>query len=264
MSEDRRTASRAHVPGVQATYETANGERREAEVVDLGPGGLFLATDSPPAVGKRVSLEIVVNGEPSPWSALGRVVWTRAAAEGDQPAGMAIKLIDVEDSVVVAIQRLVAMRERTEPGVGAASSPPPPPQAPAPERTVLGLGAPPPADLPATPEAFAPDGRAVAAEQPGVVTPRAEPPSPGVVGAIRREPSIAIDLVSKKSQPPASPRPPAPPVQSAAMADEGEIATVPAKRGRTGAWLLVVAVLVLAGAAYAFREQLLSVWNGVS
>jgi Tfp pilus assembly protein PilZ len=287
MSEDRRTARRAHVPGVQATYETANGERRQAEVLDLGPGGLFLATDVLPAVGKRLSLEIIVTGEPAPWSALGRVIWTRSAREGTQPAGMAVKLIDVEDAVVAAIERLVAMRERTEPGVGDAATATAQPQAPAPERTVLGIGGLPEQELPTRPIAFEPIDRVA---DPGVVTPRAERPadrtdSPPAtaVGAIAREPSIAIDLVSKKSTPPVASPPAKPPsvesrsdLQVAAPAsparvpappepaEEGEAPTKLAKRGRSGVWLLLLAVIALAGAAYAFREKLLALWNGVS
>jgi uncharacterized protein (TIGR02266 family) len=283
MSEERRNTHRAHVPGVHATYETADGELQRAEVMDLAAGGLFLRTEAPTAVGKRVALDIVVSGEPAPWSALGRVVWIRPVTlDEERPAGMAIKLIDVDDEVQAGIERLVAMRERTEPGVGSGGASPS--QAPAKERTMLGVGNRPASDLAPTPVAFAPVEVPVAftAEPPGVAPavaparssalgPRSMPPAaeplPSVMvdvppGApIARETSIAIDLVAKKSIP-----------------VEAALATSPdgtqddtlrvreearPRRGGKG-WILFLAVLAAAIAAYAFREQLLSVWNGVS
>ncbi|MGD0678318.1 MAG: PilZ domain-containing protein [Polyangiaceae bacterium] len=115
MAQDRRTARRARPAGLGAIYESATGERREADVLDLGAGGLFLRTDSPWPVGKRISLDLHVPGEASPWSALGRVIWIRTSAENpDRPAGMAVKLIDIEDAVAAAIGRLVAAEEPVE------------------------------------------------------------------------------------------------------------------------------------------------------
>jgi uncharacterized protein (TIGR02266 family) len=124
MADERRSARRAHIGGVRVTYESATGERVETVAQDLARGGLFVRTAKPLAVGKRIALEIQVIGEQGTWSALGRVVWTREAADGERPAGMGVKLIDIEDSVAAAIDRLVETRERTEPGVGAPSAPP--------------------------------------------------------------------------------------------------------------------------------------------
>ena len=135
MANDRRSAPRASLAGIRATYEGAGGDPQDADAVNLSTGGIFLRSDAPLAVGKRVSLDLHVAGEAAPWSALGRIVWVRPADEGDErPAGMGVKLIDVEDTVVDAIERLVASREPTEPGVG--ESPlTPPRQAPPRERT---------------------------------------------------------------------------------------------------------------------------------
>jgi uncharacterized protein (TIGR02266 family) len=130
MADERRSARRAHIGGVRVTYESATGERVETVAQDLARGGLFVRTAKPLAVGKRLALEIQVVGEQGTWSALGRVVWIREAADGERPAGMGVKLIDIEDSVVAAIDRLVETRERTEPGVGAPSAPPAVPVAP--------------------------------------------------------------------------------------------------------------------------------------
>jgi uncharacterized protein (TIGR02266 family) len=278
MSDERRNTHRAQVPGVHATYETASGDLQRAEVMDLAVGGLFLRTDAPVAVGKRVALDIEVTGESAPWSALGRVVWIRpTTVDEERPAGMAIKLIDVDDDVRVGIERLVALRERTEPGVGGAASP----QAQAGERTVLGVGEPTAGDMVPTPVAFAP------MEMPAEIP--ADAPPAALASPITREVSIAIDLVARKSIP----------VEAALAADaemennenggtrnaethgadtgrsertaetrdaeaslaEGESR---AKKGSGAGWILLLAVLAAAMAAYVFREQLLSVWHGVS
>jgi uncharacterized protein (TIGR02266 family) len=116
---------------VRVTYESAAGERVETVADDLARGGLFVRAAKPLAVGKRIALEIQVIGEPGTWSALGRVVWTRETPDGEQPPGMGVKLIDIEDSVAAAIDRLVETRERTEPGVGAPAGPPTAPRPPA-------------------------------------------------------------------------------------------------------------------------------------
>lgn len=184
MAEERRSAHRVRITGVRVTYESAAGESVEADAVDLGVGGVFVRTAAPLAVGKRISLEILVIGEPGPWSALGRVVWARDKGEGDAaPPGMAVKFIDVEDAVVAAIERLVETRERTEPGVGKPSTPPPAVApvvvaAPERERTLMGVGA--------------------ASEE----TAPAEP--------MAREQSVAIDLVANKAATPSSAPPAAP------------------------------------------------------
>jgi uncharacterized protein (TIGR02266 family) len=209
MAEERRSARRARLSGVRVTYESASGERVEADVVDLGSGGVFVRTASPLAVGKRIALEIQVIGESGPWTAVGRVVWTRTKGEGEKaPPGMGVKLIDADDAVIESIERLVETRERTEPGVGKPSTPPPGPSdvvalGPDRERTLKGVGA---------SEEAAPEPEA--------------PPLPP------REQSVAIDLVSKKPARPSEP-PPAP-------LDKG---------GGAGRWIVLLLLLVVAGVA---------------
>jgi uncharacterized protein (TIGR02266 family) len=124
MADERRSARRARLSGVRITYESASGDRVESDAVDLARGGLFVRTAKPLAVGKRIALEIQVIGQPGPWSALGRVVWTREPGDAESPPGMGVKLIDIEDGVVAAINRLVDTREPTEPGVGGPTKPP--------------------------------------------------------------------------------------------------------------------------------------------
>src|SRR5579872_2844376 len=118
MPDDRRKSRRVRLSGVRVAFESASGEVHEADAANLSREGVFVRSATPLAVGKRLSLDIKVTGEPAPWAALGRVVWVRQAAEGDAlPAGMAVKFIDVDDVVVAAIDRLIETREQTEPGV---------------------------------------------------------------------------------------------------------------------------------------------------
>lgn len=299
MPDDRRSAPRARVPGVGATFEGATGELHRAEVLDIGAGGLFLSTRTLAAVGKRLSLEMVVAGEPGPWSALVRVVWVRPTSEGpDRPAGLGVKLIDADEAVVAGILRLVAKREPTEPGMAGAAAPRP--RAPARERTMLGVGTIvgvqpitlPPAPRPgATPPAPTPRPAPVPVPEAPIVvldatpepppreTPTVildatpEPPAretPTVVRAATpeppREPSFAIDLVAKK---PPSDR--APPVWNDALDSADSAEPEPTDEElrlpkNTGvAWLLFLLAVIAAAAitAYAFRSRLPAAWHWV-
>ena len=141
MPEERRNTRRARIPGVRVTYESASGEVHQAEVANLSREGIFVVSRQPLAIGKRLSLELVVAGEGGPGAALGRIIWIRSASEGDdRPAGMAVKIIDIEESVAVAIDRLIELRERTEPGMGAGGAAPPTREKLLRERTMIGMG----------------------------------------------------------------------------------------------------------------------------
>jgi uncharacterized protein (TIGR02266 family) len=238
MPDDRRGSKRAHISGVRVTYESATGQRVEADALDLSTGGLFVRTSTPLGVGKRITLEIQVIGEPSAWSALGRVVWLRPQAAPGMPAGMGVKLIDVEDAVVSAIDRLVETREPTSPGIGAGVNAEIAPVAPvvmAPpvperERTLMGVG---------VSEAEKPAEK----EPPPAMAPAPE--------ELTREPSIAIDLVSKqRAATPSSRPPPAQPAPRAAMQE--------ARGASGGRWVIILLLLVVAGiAAYVLLDGFL-------
>ena len=165
MSDARRAARRARLPGIQVIYESATGERHQATVVDLSRAGLYISSANPLPIGKRLSLEIQPIGEPMAWSALGRVVWVRDADDGDErPAGMAVKIVDAEDAVVAAIERLLEAREPTQRGLGSGDTILPlQPRAPSnpsagEKKTMLGAG-PDATAVPAAPIAIAPPGR---------------------------------------------------------------------------------------------------------
>jgi uncharacterized protein (TIGR02266 family) len=264
MAEERRSAPRARLSGVRVTYESAAGDHVETEATNIGPGGLFVLGAKPLAVGKRIALEIQVAGELVPWSALGRVVWTREHDAGQQrPSGMGIKLIDVEDVVVTTIERLVKDRELTERELAQAAT------LPSREPTVLGVGSSEggvsqvsPGRVqtqdaaPATPIVSVVPSRERTILGVGSAQPAAEPPAPEepktprargtpqVLDAMR-EPSVVIDLVDRDERPPSTP-------PEAALASE---APPVIKRRGGGRWIVVLLLLAVAGvAAYAFLD----------
>ena len=247
MPDELRNTRRARLSGVRVTIEGATGERHQAEVADLSKEGLFIVSETPLAIGKRLSLEIYAVGEPAPWPALGRVVWTRETGDGEErPPGMGVKIIDIEDAAAEAVDRLLETRERTEPGLGGAEK-----GEPGREKTMLGVGVSAEPPLPAAPILVPAPGRE--ATLLGVGTSG---------GAEPREPSVPIDLVAKRVSS-------APPAAAPAIARE-QVDTEPPKsrkrskrRGGLG-FLLLALLAACAIAAYALRDRLLTLWQQVS
>lgn len=78
---------------------------------DVGWGGLFIATENPPAVGERLDLRLIVPGAPGV-TLPGRVTHARRGAEDGRPAGMGI-LVDVAgEGPTRVMNRLVALARR--------------------------------------------------------------------------------------------------------------------------------------------------------
>jgi uncharacterized protein (TIGR02266 family) len=236
MGEERRKTPRARISDNRVTYESAAGEV-ETSARDIGRGGVFIRVATPLGVGKRISLEIQIQGEPAPWSALGRVVWTRETADGaERPPGMGVKLIDVEDVVLTGIDGLVAR--------GPALKAPPPR-----EKTIIGVGSPQAAPAtPAAPAASAPPAlrAAPAPRLPVAATEATTVQAPLVPRSSddTREASVVIDLVAK-SEPPAT-------YEDSYRPHPSEMLPGAARRTR-GRWLIVaVLLLIAAGAVYAF------------
>ena len=115
---------------------------------------------------------------------------------------MAVKIIDVEDCGGAAIERLIETRERTEPGLGDGRDERARPPPPARERTVLGIGA---GAAPAPPAAVAPVVMAAPAREATLLGVGLDSEA-----ANAREPSEAIDLVTRKP-PSTRPSPPSAP-----------------------------------------------------
>lgn len=243
-------------------------------LLDLGKGGLFIQTERPMPIGKRLLLEIHVAGEPSAWPALGRVLWVRERGVGsERPPGMGVGFVDVDAAVLAAIDRVLVARGPAEPST-VRSSPPRP--VPSREPTVLGVGQPPPVPAPAAPiivvaparertvlgvglEVVATRPIQVGGEKawehvdgpPGVAEAPAGPSEPEpVIAAPAVERSIAIDLISK---PPSRVRREDETAREASIGPAG----LPKRRGTL--WLLLLFLLLAAaaaGGAYRYRDRL--------
>jgi hypothetical protein len=269
---------------LRVAYQSTSGERLQAEVLYLGERGLFICTDKPLAAGGRFPLTIELLAEGAQRPAIGRVLEVRETGEGDPPPGMSVKLVDVDDAVVAAIERLAAgertdhgvggrkivSRERTALGVGASQWQHEAPTAPVVmlypvrERTVLGVAPPSDAAAPSLParETSMQEPAAEGWDAPEAPSPPAETPPPTArvaevpetrtpkeQPARMRDPSIAIDL-SELERAPSS--------KGAAGATESEPSLVPAgvprRRGRP--WLVFLALIALAaGLGYARRDK---------
>jgi Tfp pilus assembly protein PilZ len=246
VTDDRRAVRRAKLPGVRAVCSGTKGEHVEADVLDLGTGGLFVRSVRPLTIGQRLAIDICLVGDTVEWSVLGRVVWTREASEGQhRPAGMGIKFIVVDNPIAAAIERMIDAHERQAGAPRAA--------APARERTVLGVG---PPDEPSF----------VRAVPVLVVAPARERTILGVGSAAEtppREVSMAIDLVSKK--PPAVPpvstesAPPVSAERATAAAEELDHSRPRERRGH--GWLVLVLLLAATAAAYRWRDRLRREWR---
>ncbi len=232
------------------TVENATGARLEAQVFDVSRGGLFVRTDGRVAIGKRLSLEIQVAGQPSAWPALGRVVWVRPSAEGpDRPAGLGVTLIDVDDAVSQAIDRLVEASERGDGASGSRSA--------GLARTIFGMGA-----LPATHVPVRPTVSIVASDVAGGPPP--EEPSTAQATIVQSaawaaetaEASLTIDLVARRTDPlPVSERK----EYDRAPVDDEPIVIPKRHGGAIVVGLLLVSVVAAAG--YAFRDWLPVAWT---
>ena len=233
MSNESRKDPRAKFPGVRAKYERADGAASDDEVRNLGRGGLFIVTTTPLAVGKLVHVEIFLPNDATPLGATGRVIWIREiAVNEDRPAGMGVKLIDVDEGALEVISRM--LRERV-PSVY------PPGAAPTRERTIMGVG------LPA-PE---PEVKARRETIAGIAPEAAPPPSPAPAPVAKSEPPPADATPiakTKPAEPVAKPKPEAKPAPVAS--------TKPEKRGGSGIWLVVILVAVVVG-AFLYGDRIL-------
>jgi type IV pilus assembly protein PilZ len=86
MSDDRRQFSRVPV-SLRVTY-LSRGDLQRDLVTDLSPGGLFVRTSKPLAIGTEVDLEVVVADEDPPTHVRGKVVWLRAPNQPLQGMGV--------------------------------------------------------------------------------------------------------------------------------------------------------------------------------
>ncbi len=212
---------------------------------------------------------------------------------------MAVKIIDMDDSVAAAIDRLIETRERTEPGLGDGDAAPkdlekPRRQVPAREKTMLGVGLavdPSPtvsaaSAAPGRAVGTSPPDRTAAVPAPGAAAARPLPSREKTIVGVgqgvgdTREASLAIDLVAKKpasvrpSPAATEPHPAAAPEAPSANANDGDepegpaepthprVSETPAPRRRSGSgWLLLMLLVACGVGGYAFRDRLLPLWH---
>jgi uncharacterized protein (TIGR02266 family) len=266
---------------LRVAYEHASSGVIEAEVLDVGTGGVFILTPAPVSPGKRLSLEFFLAGETTRWSALARVLWVRPSGSPDGPPGMGVKFIDADDAVITLIERLADSREQTDPGTGGVMPPrertmlgmglveekapaamPIVNLGPQRNKTMLGIQAPRPQDIPEAPRDFvetpASGGEPLPQEVPAPLPePLAAPPPPEPT---EDEEGEALELVTKKpdrteSKPPVAAKEPesSEPVSEELLAAAG----VPHRRGKRRTWLVVLLVLaMMGGGVYLFRHRI--------
>ena len=149
MGENTRRDRRTKVLSMTVRYRSATlGEFIEHHSYDVSRGGMFIKTPSPFPPGTLLKFEVKIAEEQRVMQGVGRVVWKRdeRAPESEEPAGMGIKFIKIDEASRTVIDKLV--EERGDGTKGAFDNSPEPKQAkmfpesegelPAPEdRTVL-------------------------------------------------------------------------------------------------------------------------------
>jgi uncharacterized protein (TIGR02266 family) len=80
---------------------------------DVSNGGIFIKSSQPLAIGTLLKFQFQLQDESALIRGVGRVVWTRApeAAQADQPAGMGVKFIKVDDASRAMVARVVDAHE---------------------------------------------------------------------------------------------------------------------------------------------------------
>jgi uncharacterized protein (TIGR02266 family) len=207
MTSDTRKDKRARVPGLTVRYKSAtNDEFIDNQSLDVSVGGVFVKTQTPFAPGTLLKLEIIVAGESSSLTGVGRVVWkrepTQAAAE--RPAGMGVKFIKIDDVSRQTIDRLVTAALAAPPAEPTAAAPLPKPSAP-----------PPRAVTPAPPPARAALKGTVPWDPSPAAEPLPPPPPPADEAPVesRRRAGVPLGLASQLNKTSEMPVPVAAPTQ---------------------------------------------------
>jgi uncharacterized protein (TIGR02266 family) len=140
MTQDTRKDRRVKIVSLNVRYKSATvDEFIENHAHDVSRGGIYIKTANPFPQGTLLKFEIRLSSDQTVITGVGRVVWKREAAQGEQPAGMGVKFIKVDDSSKVVIDRLVT----TKSDAGKAfESEPDPTAMPRPSVPVEGSGAP--------------------------------------------------------------------------------------------------------------------------
>src|SRR6476619_6908428 len=111
MTQDTRKDPRAKVLTMTVRYKSATlDEFIEHHSHDVSRGGMFIKTPSPFPAGTLLKFEVRIADEQKVMQGVGRVVWKREASAGEEPAGMGVKFIKLDDDSKQIIDRLVGSR----------------------------------------------------------------------------------------------------------------------------------------------------------
>ena len=114
MTQDTRKDPRAKIVSLNVRYKSATvDEFIENHSHDVSKGGIFIKTSTPFPQGTLLKFEIRLAGDQAVIAGVGRVVWKRepTQAGAEQPAGMGVKFIKIDESSRAVIDRLVGAKE---------------------------------------------------------------------------------------------------------------------------------------------------------
>ena len=109
MSEEKRNHPRAKVLSMTVRYKSATvDDFVEHHSDNVSRGGIFIKTTSPFPPGTLLKFEIRIADDEAVLAGVGRVVWKRdEAAADDEPAGMGVKFIKLDEKSRALISRLI-------------------------------------------------------------------------------------------------------------------------------------------------------------
>lgn len=119
MGENTRKDRRTKVLSMTVRYRSATlGEFIEHHSYDVSRGGMFIKTPSPFPPGTLLKFEVKIAEDQRVMQGVGRVVWKRDLDGNtpDDPAGMGIKFIKIDDASRAVIDKLVEGRPAGQEG----------------------------------------------------------------------------------------------------------------------------------------------------
>ena len=113
MNQDTRKDRRVKIVSLNVRYKSATvDEFIENHAHDVSRGGIYIKTANPFPPGTLLKFEIRLVSDQAVIAGVGRVVWKRDAgtSNGEQPAGMGVKFIKIDEPSKTVIDKLVNTR----------------------------------------------------------------------------------------------------------------------------------------------------------
>ena len=112
MAPNSRKEPRARVLSMTVRYKSATlGEFMENHTYDVSRSGMFVKTVSPFSPGTLLKFEVKLASEERLLKGVGRVVWNRdSVGERNEPAGMGVKFIKMDESSLDMIAQVVSQQ----------------------------------------------------------------------------------------------------------------------------------------------------------